>query len=89
VAGRALSCATLPGSARRIEREGGGAVRHRAEVAYVPSDGVASRNRPAPPRYPVSRVSKKQGRLFADGGEVKPFAIVTTCPTLAAAVDWT
>jgi hypothetical protein len=25
----------------------------------------------------VSRVTKKQGRLFADGGEVKHFAIVT------------
>ena len=43
----------------------------------MPSDGVAAKDRPAPPRYLVSRVSPKQGRLFADGGEVKPFAMVT------------
>ena len=46
----------------------------------MPSDGVAAKDRPAPPRYLVSRVSKKQGRLFADGGEVKHFAIVTNRP---------
>jgi Transposase DDE domain group 1 len=67
----------LPESAWQIEREDGNAVRHWAEVAYVPSDGVATKDRPAPPRYLVSRVSKKQGRLFADGGEVKHFAMVT------------
>jgi hypothetical protein len=50
------------------------------EVAYVPSDGVAAKDRPAPPRYLVSRVSHKQGRLFADGSEVKHFAIVTNRP---------
>ena len=70
----------LPESAWQIEREDGNAVRHWAEVAYVPSDGVAAKDRPAPPRYLVSRVSKKQGRLFADGGEVKHFAIVTNLP---------
>jgi hypothetical protein len=71
---------TLPDAAWQIEREDGDAVRHWAEVAYVPSDGVFAKDRPVPPRYLVSRVSKKQGRLFADGGEVKHFAIVTNRP---------
>ena len=43
----------------------------------MPSDGVAAKDRPTPPRYLVSRVSPKQGRLFADCSEVKHFAIVT------------
>jgi hypothetical protein len=76
----AAAIQTLPDEAWRIEREDGDALRHWAEVAYVPSDGVFAKGRPAPPRYLVSRVSKKQGRLFADGGEVKHFAIVTNLP---------
>jgi hypothetical protein len=80
--GRELAAAIrdLPETAWQIEREDGDAVRHWAEVAYVPSDGVAAKDRPAPPRYLALRVSKKQGRLFADGGEVKHFAIVTNLP---------
>jgi Transposase DDE domain group 1 len=46
----------------------------------VPSDGVFAKDRPAPPRYLALRITKKQGRLFADGGEVKHFAIVTNLP---------
>ena len=46
----------------------------------MPSDGLAAKDRPAPPRYLVSRVRHKQGRLFADGSEVKHFAIVTNRP---------
>jgi hypothetical protein len=76
----AAAIQALPETAWQIEREDGDAVRHWAEVAYVPSDGVFAKDRPAPPRYLVSRVSKKQGRLFADGGEVKHFAIVTNLP---------
>jgi hypothetical protein len=41
---------------------------------------VATKDRPAPPRYLAIRISKRQGRLFADGGEVKHFAIVTNLP---------
>jgi Transposase DDE domain group 1 len=80
--GRELAAAiqALSDDAWQIEREDGAALRHWAEVAYVPSDGVFAKGRPAPPRYLVSRVSKKQGRLFADGGEVKHFAIVTNLP---------
>jgi hypothetical protein len=76
----AAAIQTLPEEAWQMEREDGDAVRHWAEVAYVPSDGVCAKDRPVPPRYLVSRVSKKQGRLFADGGEVKRFAIVTNRP---------
>jgi hypothetical protein len=76
----AAAIQTLPATAWQLEREDGDAVRHWAEVAYVPSDGVFAKDRPPPPRYLVSRVSKKQGRLFADGGEVKHFAIVTNRP---------
>ena len=70
----------LPETAWQIEREDGDALRHWAEVAYVPSDGVSTKDRPAPPRYLALRITKKQGRLFADGGEVKHFAIVTNLP---------
>jgi hypothetical protein len=80
--GRELAAAirALPETAWQIEREDGDAVRHWAEVPYVPSDGVAAKDRPEPPRYLAIRIIKKQGRLFADGGEVKHFAIVTNRP---------
>ena len=67
----------LPESSWRVEREDGDAIRHWAEVPYVPSDGVEAKDRPAPPRYLAVRISKKQGRLFADGGGTRHFAIVT------------
>jgi hypothetical protein len=70
----------LPESVWQIEREDSDAVREWAEVPYVPSDGVAAKGRPAPPRYLALRITKKQGRLFADGGDVKHFAIVTNRP---------
>jgi DDE family transposase len=76
----AAALRALPESAWQIEGEDGDASRHWAEVAYVPSDGVFAKDRPAPPRYLALRISKKQGRLFADGGEVKHFAIVTNLP---------
>ena len=70
----------LPGDAWRIEHEDGDAVRQWAEVPYVPNDGVFAEGRPAPPRYLAIRITRKQGRLFADGGGVKHFAIVTNRP---------
>jgi Transposase DDE domain group 1 len=76
----AAAIRALPASAWQIEREDGDAIRQWAEVAYVPSDGVAAKDRPAPPRYLALRITKKQGRLFADGGEIKHFAIVTNLP---------
>jgi len=76
----AAAARAVPGDAWQIEREDGDAIRHWAEVPYVPSDGIAAKDRPAPPRYLAIRITKKQGRLFADGCEVKHFAIVTNRP---------
>jgi hypothetical protein len=76
----AAAIRALPESAWVLEREDGAAIRHWAEVAYVPSDGVGAKDRPAPPRYLALRITKKQGRLFADGGEAKHVAIVTNLP---------
>jgi hypothetical protein len=76
----AAAIRALPESAWQSEREDGDAIRQWAEVAYVPSDGVSAKDRAAPPRYLALRISKRQGRLFADGGEVKHFAIVTNRP---------
>jgi hypothetical protein len=76
----AAAIQAVPETAWHLECEDGDALRHWAEVPYVPSDGMFAKDRPAPPRYLVSRVNKKQGRLFADGGEVKHFAIVTNRP---------
>jgi Transposase DDE domain group 1 len=80
--GRELAGAihALPEAAWRIEGEDGDALRHWAEVPYVPSDGVFAKGRPAPPRYLAIRITRKQGRLFADGAETKHFAIVTNLP---------
>ena len=76
----AAAIRALPESAWQIECEDGDAIRQWTEVAYVPSDGVAAKDRPAPPRYLALRITKKQGRLFADGAEIKHFAIVTNLP---------
>jgi hypothetical protein len=80
--GRELAVAirTLPATAWRPESEDAHAVRHWAEVPYVPSDGVATKDRPEPPRYLTVRITKKQGELFADGSMAKHFAIVTNLP---------
>jgi hypothetical protein len=58
----AAALRALPESAWQIEREDGDAIRQWAEVAYVPSDGVTAKDRPAPPRYLALRITKKQGR---------------------------
>jgi hypothetical protein len=76
----AATIRALPESAWQPEREDGDAIRQWAEVAYVPSDGVAAKDRPVPPRYLAIRITRKQGALFADGTEVKHFAIVTNRP---------
>lgn len=56
------------------------AVRHWAEVVYVP-DVPKYRQHQAPDRYLAYRVVKRQGELFADGAGVKYFAVVTN-------MDW-
>jgi hypothetical protein len=80
--GRELAAAirALPESAWQPENEDSHAVRHWAEVPYVPSDGVAAKDRAEPPRYLALRITKKQRELFADGSAVKHFAIVTNLP---------
>jgi hypothetical protein len=70
----------LPPSAWQVESEDNEAVREWAEVALVPSERLTTRHRPPPPRYLVTRITKKQGRLFADGGELKHGAMVTNLP---------
>jgi len=61
--GRDLAAAirALPERAWQPEREDAAAVRHWAEVAYVPSDGVSAKDRPVPPRGRLCR-SHPQGR---------------------------
>jgi hypothetical protein len=76
----AAAIRAVPESAWQPESEDGDAIRHWAEVPYVPSDGVFTKDRPAPPRYLALRITKKQGRLFADGAEIKHFAMVTNLP---------
>jgi hypothetical protein len=76
----AATIRTLPETAWQPESEDAHAVRHWAEVPYVPSDGVSAKDRPAPPRYLAIRITKKQRELFADGSAVKHFAIVTNRP---------
>lgn len=56
------------------------AQRHWAEVVYVP-DVPKYRQHQTPDRYVTYRVVKRQGELFADGEQVKYFAIVTN-------MDW-
>jgi hypothetical protein len=79
----------LPESVWQIEREDSDAVREWAEVPYVPSDGVAAKGRPAPPRYLALRITKKQGRLFADGGASNTSRSSPTGPTRRAAAGST
>ena len=60
-----------------------------AEVPYVPSDGVATEDRPELLRYLAVRIARKQGELFADGSAAKHFAIVAICRTRRAAAGST
>jgi hypothetical protein len=76
----AAAIRALPASAWQSAREDGAARRQWAAVPYVPRAGVTAKDRPAPPRYLALRLSQKQGRLFAAGGEVKHCAIVSNLP---------
>jgi Transposase DDE domain group 1 len=67
----------LPEAAWQVEREEPEAIRRWAEVAYVPSDGDHRKDRPCLRRYLAVRIQKRQGSLFADGGRVRYFAVVT------------
>ncbi len=67
----------LPEAAWQVEREESDAIRHWAEVPYVPDDGDHRKARPCLRRYLAVRVQKRQGNLFADGSSVHYFAMVT------------
>jgi hypothetical protein len=73
----AAAIAALPASAWQPAGEEADAVRHWAEVVYVPTERYAEKNASVPPRYLVMRITKKQGSLFADGSNQRHYAIVT------------
>ena len=68
----------LPEEAWHFERQDQGAVRHWAELDYLPDaalnqkQGVVRRL-----RYIAIRINKAQGELFADGTKVKHFCVAT------------
>lgn len=70
----------LPESAWRLESEDSEAARCWAEVVYVPNDRDYSDKRGEPARYLATRIMKKQGQLFADGSQVRYWAMVTNLP---------
>jgi hypothetical protein len=73
----AATIEALPEKAWAAADEEDGALRHWAEVVYVPTNRRADKDGPPPPRYLVMRITKKQGALFADGSEARHYAIVT------------
>ncbi len=65
-------------SAWRFEREDAGALRHWAELDYLPDDALTQKEGVVGGlRYLAIRITKKQGAFFADGSEVKHFCVVT------------
>jgi hypothetical protein len=76
--GLARRIAQLDAAAWRFEREDSAAVRHWAEIDYLP-DGALSQKEGAVRRlrYLAIRITRKQGELFADGSRVKHFCVVT------------
>lgn len=67
----------LPEAAWQFERAEAEAIRHWAEVPYVPDDGDYRKDRPCMRLYLALRVTKRQGHLFADGSTVPYCAVVT------------
>jgi hypothetical protein len=67
----------LPEPAWQLERADAEALRHWAEVPYVPDEHDYRKDRPCTRRYLAIRVTKRQGSLFADGSTVQYFAVVT------------
>ena len=65
-------------AAWRFEREDAGALRHWAELDYLPDGAVTQKAGVVGGlRYLAIRITKKQEALFADGSEVKHFCVVT------------
>jgi hypothetical protein len=70
--------AGLAGSDWQLQREDARALRHWAELDYLP-DGAITQEAGAVRRlrYLAIRITKQQGELFADGSQVKHFCVVT------------
>jgi len=66
----------LPETAWQKMDEGARCVRSWAEVEFVPSKGSTKKGR-RPDRYLAIRIQHRQRTLFADGSDVKHFAVVT------------
>lgn len=71
---------SIPESEWELISDEGDAVRHCAEVAYVPEQ---SKNRP-PLRYIAIRIQGKQGHLLRGGEDTKYFAVVTNIDAWSA-----
>jgi hypothetical protein len=78
-----------PASAWQHLETQGGVARSWAEVPFVPAASTESKER-RPHRYLAIRLRPEQGELFADGSEVKYFAVVTNDwgRDGAALIDW-
>jgi Transposase DDE domain group 1 len=74
------TCGAVPSEEWKSLDEDDHAVRTWADVVYVP-DVPKYRQHQTPDRYVAYRVVKRQGELFADGSQVKYFAVVTN-------MDW-
>jgi len=82
----AAAIRALPETAWRAEREDSDAVRHWAEVVYVPSDGVTSKHRPAPPRYLALRLRRSRAGCSPTAARSSTSRSSPTCPTPKVAV---
>lgn len=69
--------AALPQDHWRRDQEESDAIREWAEVNYLPSDGIWSKDAVSPRRYLAIRIRPHQGELLRDGNRVRHFCIVT------------
>jgi hypothetical protein len=60
----------------QLYQEDSATIKECAEVDYVPEESPENRYR-EPLRYVALRIRRKQGELFADGSQVKHFAVVS------------
>ena len=68
----------LPEEAWQLERQDQGALRHWAELDYLPEAALTQKHGVVRRlRYIAIRITKAQGELFADGTKVKHFCVAT------------
>jgi hypothetical protein len=76
--GLARRMAALDAAAWTFEREDAAALRHWAELDYLPEGAITQKDGAVRRlRYLAIRIAKTQGELFADGTQVKHFCVVT------------